>query len=870
MSLQLFRGCLAVVGHQVDDLAQQVETETYAFAPTTTPYHITVVSKDELRSLKDLPNSADALQIAQSALGGANAHFYALGLGGNPSERPTILFVVIVWVKGQQIRKLLGLPPKDFHITLSQQDAHDIDKSFNSLLHDFPFDPSPELLDHFVLTLHMTNDSTRAKEFAIQLCTRTPTSEKGFLRLGDVALKIKEHKLAMLSYACAFHRADTELDTKVKEYCAKKIVICSKDTEWGTVCADWEVDQLPKEVLSNLLEPWSQELRDSVERANSGLPTLCRPSRETNLVPSGHGLDLIPLPRFFRWLVPFRIALMSTPRNAQDIRLLAKGHLGIRHILTLTEEGPLQEEWFRDGPVKNTFLPIPNYHPPTIEQMDLIVRMLDDSANIPMLIHCGGGKGRAGTVAACYIAAFGFARIPTDCIPAQPAMSSEEAIAALRVIRPGSLETEHQEAFVRKWCSAIWKRQSVFAEVVPEPPPHPLEVKGSIDSSSNLFIFVGLPGSGKSWLTRALLARDPQGWIVVSQDEAGSRAVCETAIGRKPKGRMILDRCNTSRDDRASWLSLASNWAVSPICVWFDYDADLCTYRAQNRPGHPTLPPGNRVRNAVDQMKKLFVAPSLDEGFAGVAHIKSFSAAEDLVRRLSPPITLLKFPRTPHHLNLGAATEDDIVHDCGPLWLAPGEVVIITEKVDGANMGFSLSADRTQIVVQNRSHYVNPASHAQFKKLGSWVSAHRDELYKVLDRDPYFAQRYILYGEWLAATHSVAYTKLPDWFVAFDLYDRSTKTWADRRTLASLLSDTTINTVPLLRESNVSPRDEELKEMVQQQSSFSDGRVEGVYVKFEHDGKVLSRGKVVRGDFIAGNEHWTRGPLQTNALAREE
>ena len=88
-------------------------------------------------------------------------------------------------------------------------------------------------------------------------------------------------------------------------------------------------------------------------------------------------------------------------------------------------------------------------------------------------------------------------------------------------------------------------------------------------------------------------------------------------------------------------------------------------------------------------------------------------------------------------------------------------------------MGFSLSSDG-QIVVQNRSHFVNSATHEQFKKLGHWVDQHRAELYAVLHRDNRFAERYILFGEWLFATHSIPYTRLPDRFMAYDLYDRST------------------------------------------------------------------------------------------------
>jgi atypical dual specificity phosphatase len=84
---------------------------------------------------------------------------------------------------------------------------------------------------------------------------------------------------------------------------------------------------------------------------------------------------------------------MSTPRNKSDIAALASPHLGIRHILTLTEETPLQKSWFAGIAIRNTFLPIPNSRPPSIEQMDLIMRLMEDEDNLPLLVHCGGGKG---------------------------------------------------------------------------------------------------------------------------------------------------------------------------------------------------------------------------------------------------------------------------------------------------------------------------------------------------------------------------------------------------------------------------------------------------------------------------------------------
>lgn len=50
--------------------------------------------------------------------------------------------------------------------------------------------------------------------------------------------------------------------------------------------------------------------------------------------------------------------------------------------------------------------------------MDIIMNLFRDETNLPLLVHCGGGKGRAGTVAACYLAAYGYRKpkITQNCL----------------------------------------------------------------------------------------------------------------------------------------------------------------------------------------------------------------------------------------------------------------------------------------------------------------------------------------------------------------------------------------------------------------------------------------------------------------------
>jgi atypical dual specificity phosphatase len=56
----------------------------------------------------------------------------------------------------------------------------------------------------------------------------------------------------------------------------------------------------------------------------------------------------------------------------------------------------------------------------------------------------------------------------------------------------------------------------------------------------------------------------------------------------------------------------------------------------------------------------------------------------------------------------------------------------------------------------------------QWRQLDSWAEKHAWSLHQLLgDR------RYILYGEWCYAKHSIHYARLPDLFLAFDIYDKS-------------------------------------------------------------------------------------------------
>ncbi|CAE6538863.1 unnamed protein product [Rhizoctonia solani] len=901
------------------------------------------------------------------------------GLGTN---RNGVYWVTISWATGQRFRTQLGLTPKQFHITLTSVDEHDIDKGPRSVVWVHPSLPivktilgydnldltsssQTEFLASFAYGLLAQNELALAQSAAELLILSDPTNLRSFVCLGDVAIHRSRWKLAMLCFGSALklHLGDpvnTDFKTdRIAIYCLKQLRRSAEYTDWGTIftvtdlnddMASEEFNELPvsSTLRSYLCQPWPISIRqylqyiygtsepgklpkrvlDSRTRVftlipdktvSPGLPTDnakdIHPPRVDDIVDLVAGLDVRErtvsrvlglgsllqtstqghthayvrhtLPRFFRWIIPFYMALMSTPRNVDDIAALGSPAIGIRHILTLTEETPLPDIWFRHAAtahIRHTHVPIPNFKPPTLEQMDIILRRIHEPGGSPVLVHCGGGKGRAGTVAACYLAAFGFEPIPSNPLcDATPAMSANEAIATIRLIRPGSIETTHQEEFVKYWVSALWKRNKLLLLRTPEPHATPLLTDGSVSPDVDLLVLCGLPGSGKSWFSQAIvrrggfLGKDIRGsrsltpsWRIISQDETGSRSTCENDIGRTGQigSRAILDRCNPTSEERRLWIKLAP-WAQHPVLVWFDYEPQLCIDRAQDRECHPTLLAGPRVRTAITSMKRSFQPPSdwESEGFQGLARITSFEASIELCKLLCP-VGLLKFPRTTHILDLGAATSDDVVAEPTLPNFAPirtDEVVVITEKMDGANMGFSLSPSR-ELRVQNRSHYINSQDHIQFKSLDSWISSHRESLYAILDRDTTFPERYVLYGEWMAATHSIPYTKLGDLFYAFDLFDRATNTFASRKVLEAALVDTSILLTPIICTDKAIPQSDTLAKLVQLDSRFYSGPVEGIYVKVETESIVRQRGKVVREDFIAGNEHWGKGMVKWNTV----
>lgn len=254
-------------------------------------------------------------------------------------------------------------------------------------------------------------------------------------------------------------------------------------------------------------------------------------------------------------------------------------------------------------------------------------------------------------------------------------------------------------------------------------------------------------------------------------------------------------------------------------------------------------------------------------------------------------LTLLKYPRTPHlegsRLQPGDAQQDHV-----RLATLNGAHAVIEEKLDGANAAVSFTGAGT-LLLQSRGHYLTGGGRErQFALLRQWATAHEGRLLERLE------DRYVMYGEWLHAKHSVSYDRLPHYFCEFDVFDRVDGVFLSTPRRRLLLRDSPVVSVPVLHAGTMPASVKKLRALVQvslaksarwreafeaqvhrqgldlkiawQQTDKSD-LAEGLYVKVENEREVLGRFKWVRPDFVqtildSGSHHSTR-PLIPNGLA---
>jgi ATP-dependent RNA circularization protein (DNA/RNA ligase family) len=219
-----------------------------------------------------------------------------------------------------------------------------------------------------------------------------------------------------------------------------------------------------------------------------------------------------------------------------------------------------------------------------------------------------------------------------------------------------------------------------------------------------------------------------------------------------------------------------------------------------------------------------------------------------------------RFPRTPHLAWLGDAVPrgDKLLSVSEARDLLAADVAV-EEKLDGANLGISVGTDE-KLRAQNRGQYVSPTALGQFKNLTRWMDLHEYPLADALGTN------LILFGEWCAARHSLHYDNLPDWFLVFDVFDRSVSRFWSTSRRNGLACKLGLSVVPTLLHGRTSLQT--LKSLLESTlSQFGRGPVEGIVIRKETRDWLMMRAKLVRAEFVQEiGEHWRQRPIEWNQL----
>ena len=231
---------------------------------------------------------------------------------------------------------------------------------------------------------------------------------------------------------------------------------------------------------------------------------------------------------------------------------------------------------------------------------------------------------------------------------------------------------------------------------------------------------------------------------------------------------------------------------------------------------------------------------------------------------------LPEFPRTMHLPYKPNMVEGDIVckdTDTDMIFTEDGPVsVFVEEKIDGANCGMAFF--KGNAVIRNRTHILNkgyvkdtPAK-IQFRPAWGWFYENKKK-FQYLEEN--FSEVSV-YGEWVYALHGIRYDKLPDWFIAYDLYDYTTGNFIATPLARDLLTSAGFAVPPLLLSGQVENW-QQLEAFCNEPSVFSStDQREGIYLKVTDGKYVTSRYKMVRSDYVQG-ALWDVREITKNKLA---
>lgn len=249
-----------------------------------------------------------------------------------------------------------------------------------------------------------------------------------------------------------------------------------------------------------------------------------------------------------------------------------------------------------------------------------------------------------------------------------------------------------------------------------------------------------------------------------------------------------------------------------------------------------------------------------------------------------------KYPRTPHIEGSRLQPGDEDLSQI-PFSAIAGKNLVIEEKCDGANSAISFD-ENGELLLQSRGHYLTGGYRERhYNLMKQWAMVHKDAFYQVLGK------RYIMYGEWMYAKHTVYYDALPHYFLEFDILDRETGVFLDTPSRHELIKELPVVSVPVLGTGVYQSKEEMLKLLGQSNyvtgnqrenlyraavklgldaerscnETELSGFMEGLYIKVEENGQVADRMKYVRAAFLQcvdfSETHWIDKPIIPNRLA---
>lgn len=250
---------------------------------------------------------------------------------------------------------------------------------------------------------------------------------------------------------------------------------------------------------------------------------------------------------------------------------------------------------------------------------------------------------------------------------------------------------------------------------------------------------------------------------------------------------------------------------------------------------------------------------------------------------------IIKYPRTPHLQGSRLQPGDEDLSQ-RPFSDIVGKNIVLEEKIDGANSAISFT-EKGELRLQSRGHFLTGGYRERhYDLLKQWAIVQQNKLYEVL------GVRYIMYGEWMYAKHSIYYDMLPHYFMEFDVLDRETNKFLDTPSRHELLKNLPVCHVPVLASGKFNNLDEVLKYLGDSKyisenhikhlredaeklgldadqicrETDASRTMEGIYIKIEENGEVVDRMKYVRNTFLQTVEqsqiNWLDRPIIPNRI----